>query len=169
MGQPQSGHSKLTSLRTPYLDMLTGQGANDRMRSPRARMDGIGDSDSLWNKLSGPSTGGGATGASALGLRLNRPNIERACPCIRSAYMLACCGTRWCLGTMGTPGRLRRIMVGEKGRWVRGGGRGPLASARPQAYLSILTSLGPQRGESLSFSWKQRPRCARRGLWRFAS
>ena len=53
---------------------------------------------------------------------------------------------------MGTPGRLRRIIVGEKGRWVPWRRVRPLASARPQAYLSILASLGPQRrGRRASF------------------
>ena len=53
---------------------------------------------------------------------------------------------------MGTPGRLRRIIVGEKGRWVPWRRARPLASARPQAYLSILASLGPQRrGRRASF------------------
>ena len=60
------------------------------MRSPRARMDGMVDSESLWKRLSGARTGGGGTAdlscdLVAVGFRLNRPKNVRVCPRTHSA------------------------------------------------------------------------------------
>ena len=85
VGQPQSGHSKLTGLDLAFVcawmcsceEEQIGHGASCLMASPLSRIAGNGDFENGWKRLSSLSSGFGS--AKRCSLRLKRPKKDRVC------------------------------------------------------------------------------------------